>query len=160
MNVNINNVKLKNLSEKDVEQLIEIENLVSPYPWTRKLFFESIKSFYTISRGLFLSEKLVGFIFYTQIADEITIENIAVHPEYQYSGYGSFILQDSVLKLVNSVSKNIYLEVRTSNKSAIKFYEKHGFIEYSKRKNYYTNKNQTFEDAILMKLSIKKKKKL
>ena len=38
------------------------------------------------------------------------------------------------------------LEVRVSNSVAIKFYEKHGFVKHSIRKNYYSNG----EDAILM----------
>ena len=46
---------------------------------------------------------------------------------------------------------NIFLEVRKSNLSAIKLYEKNGFNEIGIRNNYYRNKGAK-EDAILMGL--------
>jgi ribosomal-protein-alanine N-acetyltransferase len=45
------------------------------------------------------------------------------------------------------------LEVRASNESAIKLYEKFGFEKVTIRKNYYGN-----EDAILMRKKIKEEK--
>ena len=42
------------------------------------------------------------------------------------------------------------VEVRESNKNAIKFYENLGFIEINRRKKYYLN-----EDAIIMERKVK-----
>ena len=44
---------------------------------------------------------------------------------------------------------SIFLEVRSSNKKAIRLYEKNGFNELGIRNNYYKN-NAGWEDAILM----------
>ena len=45
-------------------------------------------------------------------------------------------------------SHSLMLEVRTSNTPAISVYEKLGFIEVGRRKNYYRNPK---EDAIIMR---------
>ena len=46
-------------------------------------------------------------------------------------------------------AEKIMLEVRESNISAIKLYEKNGFIEINRRKKYYGN-----EDAIIMERNL------
>ena len=47
--------------------------------------------------------------------------------------------------------KNIFLEVRESNQTAINFYKKNKFKEISIRKNYYSKPT---ENAIIMKLEV------
>ena len=48
-------------------------------------------------------------------------------------------------------TKDIFLEVRESNKVAINFYKKNNFKEISIRKNYYS---EPTENAIIMKLEV------
>ena len=46
------------------------------------------------------------------------------------------------------IDKEIFLEVRESNKAALLFYQKEKFIKIARRKNYY---HEPVEDAIVMK---------
>ena len=50
-----------------------------------------------------------------------------------------------MLDICNNECDNITLEVKESNKSAINFYLKNGFIEVARREKYYQD-----EDGILM----------
>jgi ribosomal-protein-alanine N-acetyltransferase len=54
------------------------------------------------------------------------------------------------LGLSKEVSR-IWLEVRVSGSTARRFYEKSGFVESGRRKNYYSNPP---EDAVIMSLRL------
>lgn len=78
-----------------------------------------------------------GILVYDEIYDRIEIDYILVLEEYRKQGIGS--------KLLEYFDKDISLEVRESNKTAIEFYEKNGFKIVAKRNNYYNG-----EDGLLM----------
>ena len=92
------------------------------------------------------NNQILGFL-HTEYHFEITdIVNIAVDINNQNKGIG-YKLIDYLLN--NTESKKIMLEVRESNTNAISLYNKCGFKEIHRRKNYYGN-----EDAIIMERSI------
>ena len=86
-----------------------------------------------------------GFIHIEKHIDFIDIINIAVDKNYQREGIGSKLLDN----IINKYNLRILLEVRESNTSAIKLYEKFNFKEINRRHKYYGN-----EDAIVMERSI------
>lgn len=83
-----------------------------------------------------------GYVIVFNNSDSLEIMKIGVNPEYREKGFGTI--------LVNEIKKSrmeIFLEVRENNVTARKFYEKNGFKEAGKRKNYYRDTN---EAAIIM----------
>ena len=86
-----------------------------------------------------------GFIHIEKHIDFIDIINIAVDKNYQREGIGSKLLES----IINKYNLRILLEVRESNISALKLYEKFKFKEINRRHKYYGN-----EDAIVMERSI------
>lgn len=83
-----------------------------------------------------------GYVIVFNNSDSLEIMKIGVNPEYREKGFGTI--------LVNEIKKSrmkIFLEVRENNMTARKFYEKNGFKEAGKRKNYYRDTN---EAAIIM----------
>ncbi len=92
------------------------------------------------------NDKIIGFIALVWCVDECEIELIAVKNEYRRLGVASQLLQSATLKLNSLNVKNLFLEVRRSNESAINFYKNQGFNEVGVRKNYYENS----EDALIM----------
>ena len=79
--------------------------------------------------------------------EEAQVTNIAVHPDYRGQGIGTKLFS----KLIEEIKKRnvtaITLEVRPSNESAIKLYEKFGLKSVGRRKGYYLDNN---EDALIM----------
>ena len=91
---------------------------------------------------VYVNEKVCGVLVYQLIYDRIEIDYIIVRKEERRKG----IATDLIKYLIeNNTVNNITLEVSCSNDSAIKLYEKLGFIIVAKRKNYYKN-----EDGYLM----------
>ena len=50
--------------------------------------------------------------------------------------------------------RSMFLEVRPSNVRAVDIYDRYGFAEIGRRKNYYEATGGTREDAIVMRLSL------
>jgi len=58
---------------------------------------------------------------------------ITVLKEHWHKGLGSILIEYAVnYARITTEIKNIYLEVRADNESAIKLYEKHGFVKVGK----------------------------
>lgn len=95
--------------------------------------------------------KLVGYIGTCSCLDYMDILSIVVKKDMQRNNIGSELLH-YVIKLAKQDNiTDIFIEVRVSNKNAIKFYEKHGFKNINTRKKYYPD---NFEDALIYKLEI------
>lgn len=84
-----------------------------------------------------------GVLVYEFFYDRIEIDYIIVDPIYRKCGIASKLL--NYIENKYKEAKNITLEVRESNLSAINFYIKNGFNQVTKRRNYYKE-----EDGILM----------
>lgn len=74
---------------------------------------------------------------------EREILNLAVLPAYRRLGVARALLQSEL-----QYPAIYYLDVRESNAAARSLYESFGFVEISRRKNYYRSPDET---AILMK---------
>ena len=81
------------------------------------------------------------------VLDEGYITNVAVRPEYRRQGIASELLE--VFRRFGEGNHMAFLtlEVRAGNAPAIALYEKLGFREVGRRKNYYRAEH---EDALLM----------
>ncbi len=82
-----------------------------------------------------------------KLFNESEILNIAVHPNFQRKGMAQELFDTFIMFCRRKEIKKIWLEVRFSNLKARTFYEKNGFKEMYRRKNYYTNPP---EDAVIM----------
>ena len=71
---------------------------------------------------------------------------MAVRPEYRRQGVADRLL-DVFCRFGQARLAFLTLEVRPSNTAAVALYEKHGFREAGRRKNYYENPT---EDALLL----------
>ena len=91
-----------------------------------------------------IDNKLLGFLMYTKLIDNIDILYIVVKKDYQQRKIASCLL-DYMISDVEDTVKLITLEVRKSNFKALNLYKKFGFEIVNIRKNYYNG-----EDAYLM----------
>ena len=91
-----------------------------------------------------IDDKVCGYLMILDSIDVYEILAIATVEEYRNKG----IAQELLAKIR---IKNIFLEVRESNQTAINFYKKNKFKEISIRKNYYS---KPAENAIIMKLEV------
>lgn len=86
-------------------------------------------------------DKIIGYIYYSDIYERAEINQFEVKPTHRNCGKGNELLK----YLIEKLQKNITLEVKQTNASAIHLYEKNGFKKVAIRKGYYNG-----IDGILM----------
>ncbi len=151
----------------DIEQVMEIERIVFPAPWSARAYrYEITRNEHStmlvvrkartpagpLARlkrlfGLVASGPLLGYAGFWLLVDEAHICTIAVHPQWQGQGLGELLLVSLLEHGMRLGADRATLEVRVSNSSARALYEKYGFEIISRRKGYYTDNS---EDAYIM----------
>lgn len=146
-------VETVRLSAEHIRNVAEIERrCFSSEPWSERslelLLGDSAVGFVTVCDGV-----AVAYVGMMTVLDEGQITNVATLPEYRKRGFASAVL-DALIDYAkkNGVSE-IFLEVRESNCSAVRLYEKKGFEAVGLRKNFY---RAPTEDAVLMKKTLYK----
>ena len=116
-------------------------------PWNQKQFQEDLVNPYSQYLIWLEETKIIGFIAFHQIFDEIEVMHVVVLPAYQGRKIGYALLGQLNQQAKKAEIRQIFLEVRQSNKVARHLYEKSGFEVIGERENYYQN---PVEKAILM----------
>ena len=144
------NLEIQKMTLAHVNDVIEIEKQLFSDPWSRNSFqFEILANRYSLPLVLLLDKKIVGYTVVWIIYGEFHIANIAIHPDHQKKGFGSYLLNEILKKAVGL--DYAILEVRKSNLTALRLYEKFGFERISVRRHYYSDG----DDAIVMKKWLK-----
>ncbi|MCB6583297.1 ribosomal protein S18-alanine N-acetyltransferase [Streptococcus sp. 27098_8_75] len=130
------------LAEK-LEQLLLAVYEVSP--WTANQVAEVLRSDVNSCALAEDRSQLVGFLVWQETDFEAEVLQIAVLPSYQGQKIATALFD------FLPADKEIFLEVRESNKPAMLFYKKEKFEEIARRKAYY---HAPVEDAIVMKREI------
>jgi ribosomal protein S18 acetylase RimI-like enzyme len=86
-----------------------------------------------------------------QLAEALEIERIYVISEYQSNGIGALLLNYSLDFAQLKRLKRVWLGVWDKNKSAIRFYERHGFVVFSKHKFML---GQELQFDVMMKIEL------
>ena len=95
-------------------------------------------------------KKIIGFVSFYHVKDEIEIIKICIIKSYQRKNYGSILINEiKKLKI-----KKIFLEVSVENINAINFYLKNGFEQIGIRKGYYASSKRSRIDALRLHLKI------
>lgn len=96
--------------------------------------------------GAFEGERLVGFLAFSQVLDEGSVVEVAVHPDFRRRGIARALIENAMEDARGLTS--VFLEVRRSNAPAIALYESLGFEQIAVRRGYY---DRPTEDAVVMK---------
>ncbi len=77
---------------------------------------------------------IIGYIYYSDIYERAEINQFEIETFHRNCGKGNLLLK----KMIETVKRDITLEVKKDNISAIKLYEKNGFIKKAIRRGYYS----------------------
>ena len=144
--------KFRPMQLDDLDAIMVIEPQIYPYPWTRGNFSDSLNSGYS-AWVLAEREQIIAYALMMMVLDEAHLLNLSVAKSYQKQGLGRLLLEHMLQIAKNHRAANMFLEVRTSNISAIALYENIGFNEMAIRRGYYPAANGR-EDAVLMGLAL------
>ncbi|SPO68724.1 MULTISPECIES: ribosomal protein S18-alanine N-acetyltransferase [Pseudomonas] len=140
-------ISFRRMTEADLDAVLKIEYAAFSHPWTRGIFLDGLKS-YEIWL-MFEGEQQVGHGVINVIIDEAHLLNITVKPESQGRGLGLALLEELMKRAYAINGRECFLEVRASNQSAYRLYERYGFNEIGRRRDYYPVAGGR-EDALVM----------
>ena len=140
--------KLRPMLDSDVEAVMGIEEQVYPHGWTAGIFRDCLRvrySCWVMEQG----ERLVGYAILSAGGGEAHILNIAVDPGFQSKGLGRQFMQFLLETARHHNADTVFLEVRPSNRIALRLYDTMGFNQVGLRRDYYPAERGR-EDAIIM----------
>ena len=139
--------KLVPADRPHLPQLAALERACFSPPWSEAMLAEEL---YNDNASLVAAEgedgTVLGYGMVRAVLDEGCLERIAVVPAYRRQGVAEELLS-AFLRFGQAHLAFLTLEVREGNAPAIAPYEKLGFREVGRRKNYYP---ESKEDAVLM----------
>jgi len=133
----------------DLDQVLEIEQRIYPFPWTRGNFRDSLDAGYDLS-VLASAGQLIAYAVVMWLPDEVHLLNLSVDRAWQGQGLGRSWLLHLIDDAARRGAGGMLLEVRPSNPIALQLYRTVGFEQVGLRKRYYPAAHQTREDAIVM----------
>uniref|UniRef100_A0A8R1DEW0 N-terminal methionine N(alpha)-acetyltransferase NatE n=1 Tax=Caenorhabditis japonica TaxID=281687 RepID=A0A8R1DEW0_CAEJA len=134
-------VHLGEITPHNVLQLKKLNESVFPILYNDKFYVEA-RSCGHLGRLAYYNDVVVGAVCcrIDDISDEksLYIMTLGTLAAYRQIGIGT-VLIDYVLKLCKMLKeiKTVYLHVQVNNKSAVRFYEKHGFTNDGIIEEYY-----------------------
>ena len=140
------NICIVPLEPRHIKDIARLEELCFSEPWSE----EGILEAYRLGTNFFVAETdktLIGYIGVKAVVDEGYITNIAVFPEFRRKGAAKALLNEVFRFAREKQLSFVSLEVRPSNAAAVSLYQKTGFKEEGRRKDFYRLPR---EDALIM----------
>ncbi|EAT11736.1 ribosomal protein S18-alanine N-acetyltransferase [Bermanella marisrubri] len=141
-------ITIRSMEINDIDVVINIEHQGYSFPWSRSLFEQAIHS-NKYAAVIEYKNKICGYAVLSYVVGEAELLNICVDPKERGQGLAQTLLKHLMDEAKKAENHEMFLEVRPSNDAAIHIYQKHGFNEIGRRKDYYPTKGGR-EDALLM----------
>jgi ribosomal-protein-alanine N-acetyltransferase len=137
----------------DLDGVLEIERASFSMPWSREAFLHELRN-NRVARCFVLKAgaRIAGYLCLWEVADEVHITNLAVHPTWRRRGFGRLLLGRALADARARGLRLVVLEVRPTNTEALGLYESFGFRVVGRRRGYYYD---TGEDALVMEAVLK-----
>jgi ribosomal-protein-alanine N-acetyltransferase len=153
-------IRIERMTQADLSEVVEIERACFPSPWSRQCFLAEVlnrrRSHPLVARLERPAGAVAGYACLWQVHDELWINNLAVRSDLRRRGVGRRLLREALRLGVELGCRQAILEVRPSNREAIRLYESEGFAAVARRPRYYTDNH---EDALVMAAALKAPRK-
>ena len=131
-----------------VSQVAALERICFADPWSEMSIASELQNLWSYWLVALEGDRVIGYVGSQSSIDEADIMNVAVHPDFRRQGIAEALINRLVADLKERDIHALLLEVRVSNTPAITLYEKLGFSQVGRRKNYYHNPK---EDALILR---------
>jgi [ribosomal protein S18]-alanine N-acetyltransferase len=141
-------VALRPMTAADLPAVMSIEQESYSVPWSEATFRGLLRRRDACLIVAAAGDEVVGYAAYWTVLDQSELGNVAVTPAWRGRGIGERLVAE-VLRLAGSAGvREVFLEVRPSNAGARRLYERFGFTQVGRRRNYY---QEPAEDALVLR---------
>ena len=140
------------MTTADIESVIAIERASFQFPWSTRFFLDELQVDCARSILAEIESRIVGYVLFWFLPEDVDIHNIAVHPDFRRQGIGRLLLDQVIAAARRQKRLRVTLDVRFSNTPAQNLYRSFGFVTRGLRKGYYSDNG---EDALVMALELR-----
>lgn len=140
-------VLLRDMDPLDVEQVVAIERASYATPWTGAMFLGELLCEDAVALVAVVDGAVAGYLVASDQAGVWHLLNVCVRPDQRGRGLGERLVRELFARTEARAERGYTLEVRVSNATAIRLYERLGFVGRGLRPGYYSDNG---EDALVM----------
>ncbi|MCC5793916.1 MAG: ribosomal protein S18-alanine N-acetyltransferase [Chromatiales bacterium] len=145
-------LRYRPMRQADLPAVTALEARAYDYPWSGGVFRDCLLAGY-IAEVVEQSGEVRGYSIMSVAAGEAHLLNICLAAPLRGGGEGERLLQHMLDLARVAGADRLFLEVRPSNASALRLYERNGFTMLGVRKAYYRARNGK-EDALVLVRSL------
>lgn len=146
-------VRLAAMTAADLGAVVAIDQGAYGWPWSRRNFTDTLAAGHW-ARCLWRADELIGYVVAMAGWQETHLLNITVAPDRQHEGWAPRLLLALLAWSEALQAQRIWLEVRAGNARARSIYERFGFVDVARRRDYYPTGHGAREDAVVMCLPL------
>lgn len=135
------------MKTEDIPAVTELEKQCFSQPWSAQVLEAELQNPNSIFLVAKQDEQLAGYVGMHRVLDEGYLFNVAADSSFRRQGVASALMKRLLDYAKETRLGFLTLEVREGNCPAIALYQKLGFGEVGRRKQFYAN---PVEDAVLM----------
>jgi len=144
------------MREADLPAVLEIERLSFRTPWPEDAFVSDLDGADWAHAMVIVDPNhpeagARGYICFWTLEGELTIQNIATHPEERRRGGARRMMDAAFAEARRPDARGPISKLRPSNDAALHLYCKWGFTAVGRRPGYYED---TGEDALVMRAAV------
>lgn len=150
----MNDLTIRSFHARDIPAVLEVQKSNRQAAQWLQSAYEHLEK---AGENAWVAERngaLVGFLVARVASDEMEILNVAVSANAHRQGIGRELLQHAISWAEEQDVSRVFLEVRSSNTAATKYYEANGFSQTGIRPKYYSD---PVEAAFLLAKSLDRK---
>lgn len=140
-------VRIRTARPADLPRMVRIERASFPLPWSETAFRAVMRRedgrVIVADRG----GEVAGYAAVWFAADEGELGDIAVDPDHRRSGVATRLVEAVMQEARRRGAQQLFLQVRESNRPALRLYRATGFRKVGRRRDYYRSPT---EDAIVL----------
>ena len=140
--------QLRAMRQEDVPTVAALEKAAYEFPWSAGIFRDCLLAGYT-AVILEADGETVGYAVMSVAAGEAHLLNICIVERLRRRGIARRLLQHMLELAVQAGAERLFLEVRPSNKAAMRLYRAAGFDVIGVRRGYYRAMGGN-EDAVVL----------
>ncbi len=144
----IEGVLIRTMRPADLPRVMEIELQCFTMPWSEATFRGLLRRSDADLYVAELNQDVVGYSVFWSVLDQGELGNVSVAPDWRHRGIGEELVKTILVAANRRGVREVFLEVRVSNTVAQKMYERFGFAQVGRRRNYYL---EPVEDALVMR---------
>ncbi len=139
--------EIRSMRLSDLKGVLKIEESAFPRPWSLNAFVTQLAKDSSVCLVAMNEDKVIGYIIATKYVEVWHLLDLAVHESKRRQYIATDLIEELLEICGQDKNRGFTLEVRKSNRGAIKMYESFGFICTGIRKGYYRDNG---EDALIM----------